>query len=208
MYQRIFTSGINRNRRIVPVASVPVVAPDIEDTFTRANSVTIGTTEIGSLTWTESGDPRIVSNAVENGSSVTASFAYVNSGQTSCTVEATLNLKSDGGTRSCGIMYRINSTSNYWYAFLQKTGAGAGSLVVQRVVSGITTDLVSQAFTITANTDYEMTVELIGNTHSISIDGTLQGTFSNTQWNTEVQHGVRVASGIGTSKVDNFRVYF
>lgn len=151
---------------VTTLSSANIIA---EDTFTRADAMTLGSTEIGSFAWSAlSGTWGITSNqAAVKTTSNGSDRAIIDVGVSDYTVQATIPVVANS---SNGIIFRFVDTSNYWlFGYSNST-----TLKFSKRVAGVDTvyTTISNA-TPTAGDVLKVTVS--GNTVSCYLNGSLFG---------------------------------
>ena len=174
------------------------------DTFTRADSDTLGTTEVGAKAWAD-GAWRVASNKA-NQPSAGESVAIIYALPADCTVSATFTL---GTARACaGLLFRYADASNQWQAALVKT-AGLSQVELSKKVGGaFTRDIYPTALSLGGT--YSLEVTASGSSITVKLDGAIIITKTDSYASTATIAGLwSYVAGVGddgTTTVDNFEV--
>lgn len=174
------------------------------DTFTRADSDTLGTTEVGAKAWAD-GAWRVASNKA-NQPSAGESVAIIYALPADCTVSATFTL---GTARACaGLLFRYADASNQWQAALVKTAGLSQVELSKRVGAAFTRDIYPTALSLGGT--YSLEVTASGSSITVKLDGAIIITKTDSYASTATIAGlwsyVAADGDDGTTTVDNFEV--
>lgn len=189
------------------------------DTFTRANSATLGTTETGSKTWVQQDRPAVSPGYTSSGSTRTTLtsnkvalanpdsnsnvqvWAVVNSGVSDCTVSASVTLS---GTRACpGIIFRSTGSSNGIVVFLEKFG-GTDAIQMQSFSAGSYTNIGSTVSSagLSLGSTYTLKAVLSGTSIKIYLDDVLKIDTTSSTNQSSTYHGIQAYCSTGSSNDD------
>lgn len=163
------------------LASASVIA---QDTFTRADATTLGTTEVGGFAWTAvAGTWGITSNqAAVKTTSSGPDKAVIDVGITSYTVQATMPAV---GNYTTGITFRYTDTSNFWNLGV----ASSSSVTLMKKIAGTNTTIATlSGLTIAAGDTLKVTVS--GNTITGYYNGTQVGQTTSTDLSASTKVGM------------------
>lgn len=197
----------------------------VSDSFNRANSSTLGTTEVGSKTWVQ--QHRDAGGTFVNGSSLATPIssnkvvintlsaanvqimAFVDSGVADCTVQVDVTLNATAALAGPFIRGSGSTTTPDGICFW----VSATDLLVQKFSVGTYTTLGSASgLGLTGGNTYTVKVVLLGNNHKVYIDGVLKANITATSgFETNTRHGIQVYGGSAGSNdkgssFDNFLI--
>lgn len=181
---------------VTTLSSANIIA---QDTFTRADATTLGTTEIGSFAWTTiAGTWGITSNqAAVKTTSTGPDKAIIDVAVTSYTVQATMPAV---GNYTTGITFRYTDTSNFWNLGV----ASSSSVTLMKKIAGTNTTIATlSGLTIAAGDTLKVTVS--GNTITGYYNGTQVGQTTSTDLASSTKLGM-ASYWQNTVLFDNFLV--
>ena len=187
------------------ITAAGTITAGLTDTFTRANSGTLGTAESGQ-TWWSSGSVGIVSNKAKF-SSGTNAVALADTGVMDGTFEVTI--VAGTGTIDAALVFRADSNgSNFWFA--QLYSSTSPGLRLAKTGGSSTGEVLDGTLAITAGTSYTITVILSGASVTVKVNGTTRITYTMSGADlaafTGTYAGLRMASSDTTSTYDNISV--
>lgn len=183
--------------------TVAAAGASVTDSFTRANSTTIGTTETGGLTWATSGTGTwdIVSNKLRctSPNTSTGSQCVVNTGSADGTFSTVLSSFS-GALAGFTLRCAVDNTSAAYVAF--RNFAGKFELMSRAAGGGFTTIATSSGDVVAGDT---LSVTLSGSSIIGKINGVTAWSATNTTVTAGTRHGYFVyGSGTDTAQFDDF----
>jgi hypothetical protein len=182
-----------------------------EDTFTRADSTSLGSTEIGSFAWTEHvGNIEIKSNAVNavyaNGQNHAATF---DSGESDVTVTANVSTSTTGDRTVLDVMLRYVNASN-WVAMGVRDESSRNTLILHRNVAGAESTVASYAAGFGPNENHEIVAVCSGTSIEVFLNGVSRISTTVSDHSTATRQGVRwftnATTDNGTSTVKDIKV--
>ena len=181
-------------------SSAPVVTQTIYDTFTDVNNTllnahTIAPVNIPVASWSfpTTGTIDIQGNKanvkfVSGGKGI--AILNAGAGREDCTITQTVRFPTDD-KRSAAIIFRYTDTSNLWYLELVGTIAGVtvDKLRIVEITSGTTTVRASSTITPAKLVDHALSLTLLGNQISATVNGGNAITYTSAVRNTATTHG-------------------
>lgn len=175
----------------------------VSDTFTRANSGTLGTATTGQ-TWTDSGALAfgISSNKAVVASGVNFGVTTLNSGTNNGTITVDATWTTNAAVM---IVFRSDGTgSNRWIFELSLDGT---SVDLTKTIADADTTIQTQPFVHTNGTTYSLKVVLNGSSINCYVNNVLKITATDAQWQANTKHGLGIYSPSAiTASFDNFLV--
>jgi hypothetical protein len=162
------------------------------DTFTRGDSTTLGSTELGSYAWSEiSGNIEISSNALEAVyQTFTSNIAVFDSGIADGTFLYNVTTATSSTSTVIQPLFRVVDALNWWAVSI-RDAAGGNDIRLVRNVAGTETAVDTWSTTVGPSESYEVVVVASGDDINVYIDGTLRLSTSDSTHNTATEVGVR-----------------
>lgn len=184
------------------------------DTFNRADSSTVGSTDTGNNPWQTIQDPTntgavtwsIQSNqlkAVTAGGTTSSSYEVIDTGHADGTIQGTLVTAGTAGNSDPGLIFRMVDAQNHWLVWANRTGG----YKLMKMVAGTYTQVGTTSASISTANDV-IKVVLNGTSITVYRNGVSMFTATDAANQTGTKHGFRAANasaGVSaTTFYDNF----
>lgn len=155
--------------KTLPLKSAWVTAA--EDTFTRADSSSLGTTETGALPWSKpSGDMQITGGKLTGATDSIGNRATVDPGVSDVRLSATVHTSPASNRIDTGLIVRRQDASNEWVVMVTKA-SGTNVFRLGKRVAGSITWVATATGVIAENTSYRVQVACFGAQITATLDG-------------------------------------
>jgi hypothetical protein len=170
------------------------------DTFTRADSSSLGTTEVGGFAWSEdAGDVTLVSTGVRANTS-NNSYGTFNSGVSNFTLTANVTTSTTADRTVMAVVARFQDVSNWVAVEVLDIGA-SNALQLSKIVGGGQTIIGTYAAGFGPSEPHLIKIVTSGSNYDVYLDGVLRISTSDAFISTATKQGIRWYADGGTDNM-------